>query len=89
MKLQFDPNDLRPIIAECVAATIREIETIRVQFSEKLLHTEPEAAAILGLKPGHLGDLRRRGEVPHQKLGERVFYSRTDILKIAGMEGRP
>jgi len=85
MNIQFDPEELRPVVEACLVAVLEKIEPIRAQFGGKLLHSEPESAAILGLKPAHLGELRRNGTVPHQQLGGRVFYSNQDILQIAGM----
>ena len=85
MQLNFDSDDLQPIIAKCVEAVLERLEPLRVQFGNKLMFTEPEAASITGLKAAHLGELRRTGKVPHQQIGGRIFYNRSDILRIAGM----
>ena len=85
MDIQFNAEDMRPLVQQCVATALEQIEPVRVQLNGKLLRTEPEAADVLGVTARQLGEWRRNGFVGCTKIAGRIFYSRCDILKIAGM----
>jgi hypothetical protein len=44
--------------------------------------TEPEAAALLGIKSYVLRDCRRRGELQGAKVGSKIVYTRADLLEF-------
>jgi len=46
---------------------------------EPLLINEREAARLLSVSPRHLESLRRAGDVPHRRLGQRVLYSPAEL----------
>lgn len=45
-----------------------------------LLLDRRQAAALLGVSPGTVDNLRLRGELPSLKLGARRLYDRRDII---------
>ena len=49
---------------------------------EKMLFTEAEASAMLGVKPRQMIDLRRRGEIGFVRVGRLVRYRRKDMEKF-------
>ena len=83
MKLELDPADLAPVIAETVRQTLAELQADGAQLSEhRLGFTEPQAAASLGIPQHSLRDARLRGELSAVKLGKRYVYSRTELLRF-------
>ena len=47
---------------------------------------ETTAAAMLGISPRTLWELRRRGELPHFKLGKLVRFSVDDIRRFIDLK---
>lgn len=91
MKLQFDNDDLEPLVTKVVVKVLAEREENAEKFGGRLAFTEPEAAALLGVRPYVLRDCRLRGEIVGSKVGKRVMYSRETLLKFLAanrMEGR-
>jgi hypothetical protein len=80
MQITLDADDLRPLIQQVVAETLRELDTLGTPHSERLAYTEPEAAALLGVGRHVLRDCRLRGEVAGSKCGKRVVYRRADLI---------
>ena len=63
LKIQFDQDDLRPLVHLAVAEALDRMEEERAKLKGRLALTEPEAAVLLGVKPYVLRDCRRRGEL--------------------------
>ena len=80
LKIQFDENDLRPVVHLAVAEALDRMEEERAKLNGRLAFTEPEAAVLLGVKPHVLRDCRRRGELQGAKVGSRIVYTRADLL---------
>jgi hypothetical protein len=80
LKIQFDQDDLRPLVHLAVAEALDSMEEERAKFNGRLALTEPEAAALLGVKSYVLRDCRRRGELQGAKIGSKIVYTRTDLL---------
>ena len=82
LKIEFDRNDIRPLIELAVAEALDRMEEDRAKFNGRLAFTEPEAAVLLGVKPHVLRDCRRRGELQGAKVGSRILYSRDDLVEF-------
>ena len=80
MRFEFDIDTLRPVIQQVVAETVAQLEAKRSKFDGRIAYTEPEAAALLGVQPHVLRDLRRMGEIDASKIGKRIVYTRSDLL---------
>ena len=80
LKIEFDSEDLRPIVHLTVAEALDHLEAERAKLHGRLSFTEPEAAALLGVKPYVLRDCRRRGELQGAKVGSKIVYTRGDLL---------
>ena len=81
LKLEFDADTIRPLIAEIVAETVARIDEQRARLGDRLAFTEPEAAALLGIPWHSLRDIRRRGEIDASKAGRRIIYARDALIK--------
>lgn len=79
MNLAIDPDELRPIVSAVVAEVVANLATLP-QGNDRLAYTEPEAAAMLGIKGHALRDARLRGEIQATKAGGRIAYERTELL---------
>ncbi len=82
MKVEFDRDELRPLVQLAVAEALDRMEAERAKFNGRLAFTEPEAAILLGVKPHVLRDCRRRGELQGAKVGSKVVYTRADLLEF-------
>jgi hypothetical protein len=80
LTIHFDEDDLRPLVHLAVAEALDRLEEERAKFNGRLALTEPEAAALLGVKPYVLRDCRRRGELQGAKVGSKIVYTRADLL---------
>lgn len=83
MTIDFNPDELRPIIEAVVAETLTRLEAGRAQLdrSNRLAFTEQEAARLLDLEPRQLADERRRGKIAaSQIVGRRIRYLRDDLV---------
>ncbi len=83
VKIDFDQDELQPIIEAAVRETIAQVDADRQKLpAGRLAFPEAEAAALLGI-PGHsLRDCRRRGEIKAVKLGARIAYTRESVLEF-------
>lgn len=82
MKIDFDIDDLRPLIERTVSETIAQLDAERSKLTGRLGYTESEAAAALGVQRHALRDARLRGEVQASRVGKRVIYSREQLLAL-------
>ena len=82
MKLSFDEADLRPVIQQIVVATLIQIQSDEAKFGDRMAYTEPQAAAILSIKPHVLRDARLRGEISGSRVGKRILYERDELLRF-------
>lgn len=80
MKVQFDQEDLRPLVRMVVAEALDRMEEERAKLIGRLAFTEPDAAVLLGVKPHVLRDCRRRGELQGARVGSKIVYTRADLL---------
>jgi len=82
MKVIFEEVELRPLIEKVVAETLAKIEFDRMKLGDRIAFTEPEAAALLGVRPHVLRDARLRGEIAASKAGKRLLYTRDALLRF-------
>jgi hypothetical protein len=82
MKIQFDNDDLRPLVELVVTEALDRIEADRAKTGGRLAFTEPEAAASLGVQPHALRDARLRGELVASRVGKRIVYERDELLRF-------
>ena len=85
MQFIFDEAALRPVIEATVRKTLEQIEDDRAKLNGRLAYSEPEAAALLGVRPHVLRDVRLRGEIQARKVGKGYRYSRQALIEF--MEG--
>lgn len=79
--LQFDPESLKPLIAAVVTEVLDQVKADEAKLNGQLVYTEPEAAALLGLRPHQLRDERLKERI-QASVGPRgkIMYSRGDLL---------
>ena len=82
VNIDFNETDLKPLVELVVTAAIAQLNEQRDQLLDKLAYTEPEAAALLSIRPHVLRDARLRGEIGACRLGRRVLYPRDELLKF-------
>jgi hypothetical protein len=80
--IQFDPEVFRPLIEQAVEAAFVRLEEVRAMTGGKLCYSEPEAAAMLGLKDTQLRDERLRGRIKASSIVcRRIRYTREDLME--------
>jgi hypothetical protein len=89
VKIDFDDDDLTPLIERVVTRVLDEREADEGKLGNRLAFSEPEAAALLGMKPYVLRDARLRGEVVGSRIGKRVFCSRDALFKLLAKNETP
>ena len=77
MRIEFDPEALKPLIETIVLEVIARID----KGDDRLAFDEAEAAAMLGVTKTTLRDERLRGRVNASLVGRKVRYSRNDLLE--------
>jgi hypothetical protein len=82
LKIEFDREDLRPLVQLAVAEALDRLEAERAKLQGRLAFTEPEAAVLLGVRPHVVRDCRRRGELQGAKVGSKIVYTRADLLEF-------
>lgn len=80
MRFSFDADDLRPLVASIVAEVMRQRDETDAGLGDRLGFPEPEAAAMISVKPHVLRDMRLRGEIVARKVGRSYRYSRRQLL---------
>jgi hypothetical protein len=80
MKLQFDRDDLRPIVEAVVMETLQAMGD--QQPNSRLGYTESEAAEAIGVKNHVLRDARLRGEIKARKVGKRYVYAADELRRF-------
>jgi len=73
-------NDLTEIIEKCVQQSIRQ--GIRVEpKQDEPLHNIDEIAVYLGVSKVTIHAWKREGKLPFHRLGRRVYFKKSEILK--------
>jgi hypothetical protein len=93
--LRIDPDELKPLIRDIVEAVLAEAAGLQHLLNGKLAVPESEAAALLGLNPWQLRDLRLARKISYSRIvGARVRYTLDDLTgylrqsREAGTSGR-
>ena len=82
MRIEFNADDLRPLIRKVVAELLEQIAADRAKLDGRFGFSEPEAAALLGIRRHALRDLRRGGKIKASKPGARIVYSGDSLLEL-------
>lgn len=85
--LQLDADELRPLVQAIVAETLAALGH---QGDNRLAFFEPEAAAMVGMQPHQLRDLRLAGRIKASKGPRgRALYTKADLLAyLAGPKSK-
>jgi Helix-turn-helix domain len=82
VNISLSESDLQPLVEAVVALTLNKLGDERRQIGDKLAYSEPEAAALLSVRPHVLRDARLRGEIAGFKLGKGIRYAREELLRF-------
>lgn len=74
-------TDARTLMKEIVAEAVQS--EIRSALDDELVDVEG-AAAILDMTEGALRKAVERGQIPHQRVGKRLRFRRSDLLTSSG-----
>jgi hypothetical protein len=78
--LRISPEELQPLVRQIVEAVLAETGRHEQLLAGKLAVSEAEAAALLGLNPWQLRDLRLAGKITHSRVvGGRIRYTLDDL----------
>ena len=77
-------SDLRDLIGDSVTDAITTINSVRPpnETTPKSWMTNREAQAFYSLSKSTLQRYRNYGKLPFSKIGGRVYYRRSDIVKL-------
>jgi len=89
VNISLSESDLRPLVESVIAFALEKLEDERRQLGEKLAHSEPDAAALLSVKPHVLRDARLRGEIAGFRLGKGIRYARDELLRFLHRQEDP
>ena len=78
--------DARTLMKEIVAEAIQS--EIRTALEDELIDVE-HAAGILGMSQGALRKAVERGQVPCQRIGNRLRFRRAELISQASAARRP
>lgn len=83
MQLSLSPDDLRPLVADVVRESLRQLADIRTPSAadspESLLVDVPTAARLLSLCEKSVWNLTNQGDLPAVRVGRRVLYDPADL----------
>lgn len=79
MNIDIDAKFLRPLIQAVVQETLAANAAVSAKLDGRLAFTEPEAAALLGVRSHVLRDARLRGKIEASTVGKRIVYTRQQL----------
>lgn len=83
MRIDFSPDDLRPLVEAVVAETIAKLDADRQRLGgERFAFPEREAAALLGVAPHVLRDIRLRQEGKASRIGRKVVWTKAELERL-------
>jgi hypothetical protein len=83
MKLDLQPDDLRPIVAAVMDEWQARADKQRaILADDRLAFEEQEAARLLGVSRHVLRDARLRKEIAGSRVGKKVVYQRSALVKF-------
>lgn len=74
-------GELRSVVREAVS------EIIRKTLDEELLDTK-QAAGLLGMTPAAVRKAVERGQLPCVRMGRRLRFRRSELLRVADSRGQ-
>ena len=88
MKLDCsDIDTLRPLLVETVRTVLAEVQDADAKLNGKLAYDEATAAALLDTAKYTLRDMRLRGEISGVRIGKKIHYSRTELVRFLSEGG--
>ncbi|MEQ8786244.1 MAG: helix-turn-helix domain-containing protein [Pirellulaceae bacterium] len=81
MKVEFNGQELAPLIEQIVQVTIEQLNSQQCKLNGRIGFTEREAAELLGVQQHTLRDCRLRGEISAKKMGSRYVYAAETLRK--------
>jgi hypothetical protein len=82
VELKLDRESLRSLVQEIVTAILAEQQSQNPVLNGRLAFKEKEAAALLGLNPWQLRDLRLAGKVHFSRIvGNQIRYTPDDLRR--------
>ncbi len=82
MKIEFDPETLKPLLDAAVERALERVGLFDAKLGDRLGFIEPEAASLLGVEQHVLRDCRLRGEIHARKVGKRYVYGRDELIRF-------
>lgn len=81
MKIEFDIADLRPLVEAVVKETLAAVKPTENSDDGRLVYSEAEVGAMLGLKTNVVREQRKLGRITpcNAKPGRRILYTRSAI----------
>lgn len=87
LELNLDAELLRPMVKQIVATVLAELDGDESKLGDRIAFSEPEAAALIGLKPHQLRDERLRGRIGASCVVKRgIRYLRSDLMTYLARE---
>ncbi len=77
-----DISDLKPVIREVVHVIWEKLQSREASIGDRLAYTESEAAEALNVKRHVLRDARLRGEITASKIGKRIVYEKSELIRF-------
>jgi excisionase family DNA binding protein len=78
--VQFDYSELQTVVKNCLRDAIEEIRTIPTQEEISDRCSLPEACELTGVSPSKMYKLSMTGEVPVDKFGRKLVFSRRKLI---------
>ena len=83
MKLDAsDIDELRPILRAVAIAVLEELRPAESAMEGRIAYPEDEAAALFGVPKHVLRDARYRGQISGKRLGNKTFYSVSELRRF-------
>lgn len=82
MEIRLDHSDLRPLVEQVVAEAVLQLQEVDARAGDRIAYTEADAAAMLSVGRHVLRDARLRGEVECSRVGNRIVYTREQLLQF-------
>ena len=83
MQVELKVDDVRPIVRACLVEILEREDGILSQLDrERIAYPEREAAALLGVAPHVVRDLRLKGQLHGKRFGRGVLYEKQELIRF-------
>lgn len=91
MEMKFSKDEIAGLVRGIVAETVEQLGIDREWLGGRLMFSEAELAAMIGVPRHVLADHRRRlqaenGQSIGRQIGKSLHYNRDEALELVGME---